>query len=194
MIVPGGKAGPILSRRAALGGGALFATTGSFRSAWSAPGIPDVTLVDQDGVAWPLRALLEPGVPTVISFFFVLCSTICPPQTATLRELRDELSARRRPGPDPLLVSIALDPLGDTPPAIRDYAKRFEVTLGRAQGWMMLTGQRAALLPVWRAFEAPVDRPDTHAPVLWLGRNGAWRRVSALSPAATLADMLDRPG
>ena len=54
--------------------------------------LPDVGLIDQDGAPHRLRALCEQTV--VIGFFYTGCSTVCPPQTAALRALRERLDAR----------------------------------------------------------------------------------------------------
>ncbi len=152
--------------------------------------VPDVRLQDQSGAAYNLRALC--GGPVVIGFFYTGCSTVCPPQTAALRALRERLdsdspkagAARAR------LLSITVDPLGDSPEAIRAYARRFDVRLGLDAGWLMLTGQPAELARVWRAFGVPVDDPEAHSSLLWLGSaRGRWTRAAALTPTARLAEL-----
>lgn len=162
------------------------------RSAAAAPGLPAVTLIDQDGAPRALAGLGR-GRPLVLSFFFSGCTTLCPPQAMALQALQEEL-AGRAPAVAPLLLSVSLDPLGDTPEAMRRLAARFGLSLGLQRGWLLLGGEPAQLARVWAAFEAPDGRPTDHAALLWLGaaEDRAWRRVGALTPTATLADLLLR--
>lgn len=158
----------------------------------SAPRVPAVTLLDHLGRPCRLDALVAHR-PVAVGFFYVACTTVCPPQTANLMFLRDELTRRGGAPESPLLLSISLDPLGDTPQAMGDYAARFGIELGLDQGWMMLTGAWPALSEVWAAFDVASGPPEQHAAVLWLGGGGRrWQRASALSPAAALADQMLR--
>jgi len=141
------------------------------------------------GGAQRLRALCDR--PVVVGFFYTGCSTVCPPQTAMLRALRQRLDAAPRGAPGVRLLSITVDPLGDPPEAIRAYARRFELRLGLDAGWLMLTGDAAELRRVWTAFGVPVGDPEAHSSLLWLGSaRGRWTRASALTPTDTLVDLL----
>lgn len=151
--------------------------------------VPDARLLDQAGGAQRLRALCDR--PAVVGFFYTGCSTVCPPQTAMLRALRQRLDAAPRGEPGVRLLSITVDPLGDPPEAIRAYARRFELRLGLDAGWLMLTGDAAELRRVWTAFGVPVGDPEAHSSLLWLGSaRGRWTRASALTPTDTLVDLL----
>lgn len=162
------------------------------RGSSNGPRVPAVELLDHAGQAHALHTLI--GGPTLVSFFFTGCSTICPPQTAVLRELQQRLAAARPKAGvrAPLLLSISLDPLNDTPAVLDRYAKRFRARLGRDAGWLMLTGTLPALRQVWIAFDAPVGQPAEHTSLLWVSDASArrWTRTSALTPTARLADML----
>lgn len=149
--------------------------------------LPDARLLDHAGHPHDLRALCE--VPVVIGFFYTGCSTVCPPQTAALRALRQRLDARAAPA---RVLSISVDPLGDSPEAIRAYARRFEVRLGLDAGWLMLTGEPAELVRVWSAFGVPVGDPGAHSSLLWLGSaaRGRWTRAAALTPTERLVELL----
>ena len=160
---------------------------------WTSPGpnIPTVELSDQDGHVRQLPELIGRR-PVLLSFFFTACARICPPQTALLRDLQEELN-RRRPAEPPLLLSISLNPLADTPAALRAYAALFDARLGERDGWLMLTGSSDALVPVWKAFDADGPDLDQHADTLWIGHPGSrrWTRASALSAEATPARLAD---
>ena len=152
--------------------------------------VPESRLIDQDGAPQRLRALCD--TPVVIGFFYTGCSTVCPPQTAALRALREQLDARPAAAPRVRLLSISVDPLGDSPAALRDYARRFELHLGLAQGWLMLTGAPKELARTWQAFEVPVGDPSAHSSLLWLGdmQRGRWTRASPLTPTERLLALI----
>lgn len=173
----------------ALGAACLGAPLGAVGAQGSSASVqvPDVRLLDHAGAAQRLRALCEG--PVVVGFFYTGCTTVCPPQTAALRDLRQQLDrakVRAR------LLSISIDPLSDSPEAIRAYAQRFEVRLGLDAGWLMLTGQPAELARVWSAFGMPVRDLEAHSSLLWLGSaaSGRWTRAAALTPPARLIELL----
>ena len=160
-----------------------------------APRLPPVILSDHEGRRWPFAELARRR-PVAVSFFFTGCTTLCPPQTMAMANLQEELG-RRIPldgESSPLLLSVSLDPLGDTPQAMQDYAGQFGLSLGPRRGWLLLTGEPQALARVWAAFEAAGNRPEDHTAMLWLGQPGGrrWRRASALAAPETLADLLLR--
>ena len=160
---------------------------------WVSPGprVPPVELLDQDGTRHALSALIGDR-PVLVSFFFTTCARLCPPQTALLREVQGQLE-RRGGARHPLLLSISLNPLADTPPALRAYADLFDARLGDRTGWLMLTGSTQALDPVWKAFETSGEDLDRHAATLWIGHPAShrWTRTSAVSPDVTPARLAD---
>lgn len=89
-------------------------------------------------------------------------------------------------------MSISVDPLGDSPEAMRAYARRFDLRLGLAAGWLMLTGAPHELARAWKAFDVPVGDPSAHSSLLWLGANrpNRWTRANALTPAERLVDLI----
>lgn len=165
---------------------------------WLEPGpaVPPVSLIDQDGDHVQLDRLLA-GRPVVISFFFTGCATVCPTETIQMDRIRSELQRRAAqrgtPQPPPLFLSISLDPLGDTPEAIRAYAGRFGISVGRKADWLMLTGSFEDLSPVWKAFDQPAGGPVDHDSLLWVGQpeNGRWTRVSAFATPAAISDLVE---
>lgn len=154
--------------------------------------VPDAQLLDQAGVMHRLRALCDG--PVVIGFFYTGCSTVCPPQTAALRALRERLDAAGAGAPRVRLLQISVDPLGDSPETLRVYARRFELRLGLETGWLMLTGEAAELRRVWAAFGVAAGDPQAHSSLLWLGSAplGRWTRAAALTPTPKLVELLQR--
>ena len=71
--------------------------------------VPAAALVDQHGEAFALPA---DGTPTVLSFVFAHCSTVCPALERTLAD------ASRTLGGEARIVLVTLDPWRDTPTAL----------------------------------------------------------------------------
>lgn len=78
--------------------------------------LPDFQLTDQNGNK-VTKADLK-GRQWVASFFYTRCKTVCPAVTARLRTLQDALG-----GTDVLIVSISVDPEGDTAEVLDRHAK-----------------------------------------------------------------------
>lgn len=155
------------------------------------PALPDVALLDHLGQSLRVRELLRDR-PVVVNFFFTGCATVCPPQTALLRQAA--ASWRGRPALNrALVVSISVDALGDGPQQLRAYGERFQLPLGVQQGWVLLSGAGGPLQQVLKAFEVPAGRADDHPALLWLGdtRRGRWTRASALNAPATTTRLLE---
>lgn len=128
----------------------------------------------------------------LVGFFFTGCTTVCPLQTVTMQAVQQELASRLTIGASPaLLLSISIDPIGDTPSAMRLYAEQFGLDLGPERGWLMLSGAPADLEPVWTSFDESGPAAD-HTAILWIGQPGnrRWTRVSAMAEPAGIADLL----
>jgi len=155
-----------------------------------APRLPRVELVDQDGRTRDLGTFVQG--PLLLNFFYTGCSSVCPPQTAALRALRERLSQTRSDRALPMQLSVTVDALGDGPAELRRYAGRFGLHLGLMQRWLMLTGRPTALDEVWRAFDVPAGNVDDHPSTLWIrpGTGAAWRRASLLGDPDALARLV----
>lgn len=133
-----------------------------------APRPPDVSLLDEQGRSHGLQALLARHT-VAINFIYTGCASFCPPQTAVFREVQRRLADARAGRFPPLLLSISIDPLNDTPRALARYAARFDVQLGVPAHWLMLTGDAAVLRDTARAFDVSTERVDEHPAQLWVG-------------------------
>lgn len=155
------------------------------------PTVPSVELLDQDGKSWQLNDLIRDR-PVFISFFFTGCRAICPTQTAQMQKVQNELKARPVNGPMPLLLSISLDPLGDTPQTIRPFIDQFGIKAGASDNWLFLSGSFESLEPVWRAFQQPVNDAGQHDQMFWLGlpKQKLWTRAGGLSSEKELVNLL----
>ncbi|HUF16471.1 MAG TPA: SCO family protein [Thermoanaerobaculia bacterium] len=93
--------------------------------------VPDTALVDQDGRDVHLSEYN--GYVTVYAFIFTNCAGICPLMTQKMRSIVKEVD----PDAPVRFVSISVDPVRDTPEALRAYAER----VGRDPRWKFLRGE-----------------------------------------------------
>lgn len=184
----------ICSRRVfCLGGAGLVC--GGFAGAstrWlPAPVLPDVPLLDQQGRVVRLQRDLIEGRTVIVNFMFTGCQTVCPPQTALLREVSRQLQASNATR-DVLVLSITVDPLADGPAQLRAFGERYELPMGRDKGWVLLGGKPVDVAKVLAAFEVPPGAPGEHPSLLWLGDapRGRWTRTSSLNPPSALVALV----
>jgi protein SCO1 len=183
----------------------LGATAMAVSSLWSAVGaaspgrnwlrqpvLPDVPLLDQDGHRLHLQRDLIDGRTVVINFMFTGCQTVCPPQTALLREAMRRLDERRS-ARDLLVLSLTVDPLADGPAQLRAFGQRYQLPLGLARGWVLLTGGPSDVARVLTAFDVPTSAPGDHPSLLWIGHapSARWTRSSSLNPPEALVSLIE---
>lgn len=165
------------------------ALTDAAQTASSAmPVIPDVRLLDEQSREHSLRSLMESHT-VAINFIYTGCSSFCPPQTAVFKAVQSRMNeALRGASYAPLLMSISIDPLNDTPETLARYAARFEARLGLKQRWMMFTGEPGAIAQTARAFYAASvsgTRVEDHPAQIWIGcaPRARWRSIASLPSA-----------
>lgn len=146
--------------------------------------MPDVTLVNQDGKKVRLQDFVNTDKPVIVDFIFCTCTTICPVLSANLTNFQERL------GPEASkvqLLSISIDPEHDTPKLMKEYLKRYRAK----EGWTYLTGTRAAIDQVLKAFSAPgsIDKM-LHSPLLFLRdpASGQWVRIEGLIGTSILIE------
>ncbi|MXX70572.1 MAG: SCO family protein [Gemmatimonadetes bacterium] len=84
--------------------------------------LPPVDLVDQRGEAFGWGRVT--GRPTLLTFGFGHCATICPMTVMNARQVQDRFTAE---GSDVALVVITLDPWRDTPARLPSLARQFHL-------------------------------------------------------------------
>lgn len=146
---------------------------------------PNLMLLTQDGK--PVRFFddLLKGKTVLINFMFATCAGACPVMTANLAKVQAHLDDRL--GRDMHLISISVDPLVDTPEALKRYADNFKVR----PGWYFLTGNKEDVAHVLRKLGSYVEDKAQHTNVLIIGNvtTGDWAKVPALSDAAEIAKL-----
>jgi protein SCO1/2 len=98
--------------------------------------VPKFEMRDQD--AQPTTDAILRGKIGIVSFMFTSCPDVCPLLTAKLAGVRTKLLAQRS---SLRFVSISVDPITDTPEALKRYAK-----------------QHGADYPDWRFLTGPSDK------------------------------------
>ena len=134
--------------------------------------VPDVVLINQDGKKVRLTSLLNSDQPVVVDFIYGTCTTICPVLSAGFLNLQGKLGAVNQSA---RLVSITIDPENDSPKVLKDYLKRYRAK----PGWDFLTGSRADIDTVMKAFNAYIPDKMSHYPLNLVRspKDGSWVRL-----------------
>jgi protein SCO1/2 len=137
--------------------------------------VPDVTLINQDGVKVNLRRLLTSDNPILVDFVYTTCTTICPVLSINFANFQKTIIEEHG---TTRLVSISIDPEFDTPKAMKTYLKRYHAK----PGWDYLTGSRADISRVLKAFNVFTQDKMNHYPVILLKSpvDKRWVRVNGL--------------
>lgn len=77
------------------------------------------------------------GKARLLYFFFASCPDVCPPTTAIMSKVQDELKTEGVFGNKVEFLSVTIDPIHDTPEVLKDYAKRYGTD---PTGWKFLRG------------------------------------------------------
>ena len=116
--------------------------------------VPNFRLTDQDGKSFQFASAR--GKVVLITFVFTTCPDVCPLFTANFAGIQRSLDEKKVN--DYLLLTITTDPERDSAAALKDYAARFKADLKR---WSFLTGTRAELSKVWKAFGVNVTKTES---------------------------------
>jgi protein SCO1/2 len=147
-----------------------------------AAALPDARITDHRGRR--RRFVSEVIGARVVALDFVLtgCATLCHLVSAAMSEAEALLEPRLGPR-GAGLVSIGLDPIGDTPRELARYAERYEA----GPNWSFVAMPHAALDQVLRRLGGP-EPGGEHAPmVLVLDAGGVLRRLSGVPEPEAIA-------
>lgn len=138
---------------------------------------PTIRLLTQDGQSVHFYDDLIKGRIALVNTMFTSCQAICPPITANLVKVQKGLS--RYLGKQVIMVSITVDPEGDTPQILKRYADRF----GVGPGWIFLTGKRTDVDSVLAKIGDGDPDKNRHSGMLLLGDDAArsWRKLFAMT-------------
>ncbi len=107
---------------------------------------PGFTLKDQHGK--PVSLASYHGRPVIVTFIDPLCRDFCPREATILTRATAQLG---KSGPG--IVSVSVDPWGDSPANFRADALHWRL----APGWRWGTGSYAQLARVWKSYFVGVE-------------------------------------
>jgi len=163
---------------------------GSQSTASSGPttiSIPDVLVRDQNNRPLHFYSDLVKGKTVAVNLIFTTCTTICPPMTANFAKVQKIMQSEGRNNFE--LISVSVDPENDTPEKLKSYAEMFHAK----PGWTFITGTRAELEPIWKAFGVfGGGAKQDHAPTVVIGNEAqhSWTYASGLASPAKLAGVI----
>lgn len=148
--------------------------------------VPDVAVYDQNGNKLRFYSDLVKGRTVAIDFIFTTCTTICPPLTATMSRVQQELASTGARSIQ--LISITVDPVTDVPERLKSFAQKF----GAKPGWTFVTGSKADIELLLKALGAYVPDPAAHSPMVLIGNEPAryWTRTNGLARPSALRDLI----
>ena len=134
----------------------------------------NVELVDQNGRSLKFYDEVLKDNIVVISFIFTNCQSACPLMTRNLTMIRDMLREDERRAIQ--FVSISIDPLRDTPSAMKEFAQKHDADNG---GWLWLTGQPDDVNYVTKRLGSYTDDPEAHTTTLLAANvpNAHWTKI-----------------
>jgi protein SCO1/2 len=150
--------------------------------------IPDIPVRRAvDGASAGLAGLLR-GRATALHLMFTGCSSVCPIQGATFQRVQDLLPDLKTRGIQ--LVSLSIDPLADTPRAMRAWLGRFEAR----EGWIAVAPEPKDLDGVLDLFGQGRNAPEAHNTQVNIidRRTDLVFRTSELPSADAIANILRR--
>lgn len=85
---------------------------------------PDVTFVDTDGNAYPLREKTN-GRLAILGFGYTSCPDICPIYLQSIKAAQESLGSG--PGSRPIVLFVGVDTKRDTPAALKEWEKAYDM-------------------------------------------------------------------
>ncbi len=126
---------------------------------------PDFTLTDgQSGASVTLSSFR--GRVVAMAFIYTRCPDVCPLTASKLRAAQKALGADAA---GVVLLAVSVDPVGDTPSAVRSFSAAHDL----GTDWHYLIGPRTQLQNVWSlygvgAFGAPTGPLVDHNDAIFL--------------------------
>ena len=138
--------------------------------------IPDVVVLDQNNNKVHFYSDLIKGRTVAVNFIFTTCTTICPPLTANFAKVQKTLLEKGKTSVH--FISVSVDPEGDTPDKMKNYAGLFHAQ----PGWTFVTGSRSDLEQIWRAFSVTSTIKQDHPATVVIGNDSShtWRSGSII--------------
>jgi protein SCO1/2 len=147
----------------------------------------DVVLINQNGEKMRFYSDLLKGHVVIINSFFATCPGSCLPMNRNLEKVQEALGDRV--GKDVFIISISVDPIVDTPPKLKDYAKKFNAK----PGWYFLTGDKENVdWALHKLGQFVTDKQD-HLNIVIIGNEptGLWKKALGLAKSDELIKVVE---
>jgi len=147
----------------------------------------DVELINQNGQKMRFYTDLLKGKVVIINSFFATCQGTCLPMNRNLEKVQQALADRL--GKDLYIISISVDPTVDTPPRLKEYAKK----LSARDGWYYLTGEKRNVEFALTKLGQFVSEKQDHLNIFIIGneRTGLWKKAFGLAPSDQLVKVVE---
>lgn len=147
----------------------------------------DVVLVNHNGEKVRFYTDLLAGKVVIINSFFATCKGVCLPMNRNLEKIQEALGERI--GKDVYIISISVDPTVDTPPRLKEYAKK----LNARPGWSFLTGDKENVEFALKKLGHFVSERENHLNIFIIGneRTGLWKKAIGLAPSDQLVKVVE---
>jgi protein SCO1/2 len=147
----------------------------------------DVELINQNGQKMRFYTDLLKGKVVIINSFFATCQGTCLPMNRNLEKVQQALADRL--GKDVYIISISVDPTVDTPPRLKEYAKK----LSAREGWYFLTGEKQNVEFALTKLGQFVSEKQDHLNIFIIGneRTGLWKKAFGLAPSDQLVKVVE---
>jgi protein SCO1/2 len=147
----------------------------------------DVELINQNGEKMKFYSDLIQGKVVIINSFFATCQGSCLPLNQNLAKVQEALGDRL--GKDVYILSISVDPTVDTPPNLKQYAKK----LNARPGWYFLTGSKENVDFALKKIGQFVPDKQDHLNIFIIGneRTGLWKKAFGLAKSEELVKVVE---
>ena len=134
----------------------------------------NLEVIDQDGQTLRFYDDLLKDKVVVINFIFTNCQGACPLMTQNLTMVRDMLGVTL--GQEIHFVSISIDPIRDTPAAMKEFA---ETHYADQAGWRFVTGNQDKLEYIVKKLGQYNEEVDAHSTLLLAAnvRTAHWTKI-----------------
>ena len=147
----------------------------------------NLEVISQDGERLQFYDDVLKDKVVVISFIFTNCQGACPLMTRNLTMIRDMLRENERA--EIQFVTISLDPVRDTPAAMKEFAQTHDAD---QEGWLFLTGKPDNVNKVTKLLGTYTDDLEAHTTMLLAAnvRNSHWTKIPPNVPPNGVVERL----
>jgi protein SCO1 len=147
----------------------------------------DVELINQEGKTMRFYSDLLKDKVVIINTFFTACTNGCPLMNRNMQQIQSWLGDRL--GKDVHIISISVDSAADTPPRLKDYARKYNAN----PGWFFLTGKKENADFALRKIGQFVESRDDHSTIIIIGNlhTGLWKKATGLAKAEELIKVVE---